>query len=74
MSVERESTTETAGWNAPLPESLPDPTAWPAVTAFGATILALGLVTSWIISCVGLVVFAAGIGGWIGRMRDEREE
>jgi hypothetical protein len=42
------------------------------VQAFGACLIAWGVVTSWIISAVGLVIFAAGTGGWIARMRDEQ--
>ena len=61
-----------AQWHAPLPEKLPEPTAWPMVQAFGACLMAWGVVTSWIISAVGLVIFAAGTGGWIARMRDEQ--
>jgi hypothetical protein len=60
------------GWHKPLPEKLPEPTAWPAVLAIGACLLAFGVLTSWIISAAGLVIFAIGAGGWIGRMRDEQ--
>lgn len=61
-----------SGWHAPLPEKLPRPTAFPAVVAMGATLLALGIETSWIVSCVGLAVFALGAGGWIRELRHER--
>lgn len=60
------------GWHPPLPERLPEPTVWPLVLAFGATLMAWGVVTSWIISVVGLLLFAAGAGGWISRMRHEQ--
>ena len=59
-------------WHAPLPERLPEPTAWPLVLALGASLMAWGLVTSWIISGVGLMLFAAGMGGWIAGMRHEQ--
>ena len=61
------------GWHRPLPETLPRPTAFPAVVAFGTCLLAWGVETSWVISSVGLVVFAVGIGGWIGEMRHDRQ-
>ncbi len=67
-------TAPTAGgteWHLPLPEKLPAPTAWPMVQALGATLLAWGVITSWIISAAGLALFAAGTGGWIARMRHE---
>lgn len=43
---------------------LPTPTAWPIVTAFGLTLVFLGLVTSLIISLVGLITGLIGAFGW----------
>lgn len=43
---------------------LPAPTAWPFVTALGIALLAAGLVTSPLISCVGLVLALRGAVGW----------
>jgi hypothetical protein len=63
-----------AGWHAPLPEKLPRPTPFPAVVAMGATLLALGIVTSWVVSGVGLVVFILGVDGWIRELRHARHE
>ena len=60
------------GWLAPLPATLPEPTAWPVALAFGCALLSWGILTSWVISAVGLVVFLVSAGGWIGRMRDEQ--
>ncbi len=60
------------GWHAPLPERLPEPTAWPLVLALGACLMAWGVVTSWIVSGVGLLLFVAGTGGWVARMRHEQ--
>lgn len=61
-----------ADWNAPLPEKLPKPSVWPMVVAFGSCLLAWGIVTSWIISVVGLVAFITGITGWVMDMRNEQ--
>ena len=44
--------------------SLPAPTAWPFVTAFGLTLLAAGLVTQAVISVVGLSLAVRGAVGW----------
>lgn len=52
----------------PLLESPLSPTYWPATLAFGITLLCWGLVTTWIISVVGLIVFAVGLAGWIGEL------
>jgi hypothetical protein len=44
--------------------SLPSPTAWPFVTAFGLTLLAAGLVTQAVFSVVGLILALRGAVGW----------
>ena len=44
--------------------SLPAPTAWPMVTAFGITLLGAGLVTHPAVSVVGLVLALRGAVGW----------
>jgi len=61
------------GWHAPLPERVPNATAWPMVVAFGATLLAWGIVASWIFSVVGGVTFLVGMGGWIQEMRNDQQ-
>lgn len=45
--------------------TLPAPTAWPFVTAFGIALLATGLVTQAAISVVGLLLAIAGAVGWV---------
>jgi hypothetical protein len=62
------------GWNIPQPQSLPEPCVWPATLAMGITCLLWGLVTSLIITGVGLVVFAGAIAGWIREIRHERSK
>ena len=44
--------------------TLPAPTAWPFVTAFGIALLAAGLVTQAVISVVGLILAVRGAVGW----------
>ena len=60
------------GWSRPKPEHVPHPTYWPAVLALGVTFLAWGLITSYVISAVGLVLFGLALGGWIWEMRHGR--
>jgi hypothetical protein len=43
---------------------MPAPTAWPLTMAFGATLLAFGLVTTGLISLLGAVLLIAGAVGW----------
>jgi hypothetical protein len=43
---------------------LPRPTVWPLVLAVGMTLIVAGMVTSIVVSIVGLVLTIAGIFGW----------
>ena len=47
------------------PEHLPPPTYWPFFTAFGVVLMFWGILTSWIISGIGLVLFGIALAGWI---------
>lgn len=59
-------------WTSALPENIPEPTLWPAFVGVGSTLLVWGLISSLIISGIGLAVFAIAIRGWIGNLRHER--
>ncbi len=61
-------------WTTPLPEKVPRPTYWPAVLALGSVLMMLGIVTTWVISVTGLVLFILALVGWIGEMRHEQRE
>lgn len=63
--------TAAENWSSPQPATLPAPTYWPAVLALGTTMLLWGIVTSWIISAVGLGLAALALAGWIGDIRRE---
>jgi len=59
------------GWQI-LPEtSLPRPTYFPAGLAMGAAFLFWGLITTWVVVLVGLVLFLASLAGWITEIRHE---
>jgi hypothetical protein len=58
-----------SGWVRVEHTALPEPTYWPAVLALAITFLAWGLVTSLVISGVGLVLFVVALAGWIGALR-----
>ena len=60
------------GGAKPLPENLPRPTACPATLSLGVTLLAFGIVTSWIISLAGLGLFLLGAGGWLEELRHDQ--
>ena len=54
---------------------LPAPTFWPMVFSFGITLIGAGLVTHWVISVVGLILFVrAGYGWWQNVIPHEEHE
>jgi len=57
------------GWSLPRPAELPIPSYWPAVLALAVMLVFWGLVSSLIITVVGLALFALGLAGWIGDLR-----
>jgi hypothetical protein len=61
-------------WTVLPPTKLPEPTVWPAMLALAITFLVWGLVTSLIITGVGLTLFAVSIAGWISDIRHERNQ
>ncbi len=58
-------------WNTPQPEKIPEPTYAPLGLAFGVVFLLWGLLTSYLVSLVGLIFFIASLAAWIGAMRHE---
>jgi hypothetical protein len=53
---------------------LPGPSYLPVATAFGLTIAVIGVVLSWIIVAVGVVIALVAIVRWIGETREEISE
>ncbi|WP_026449658.1 hypothetical protein [Aequorivita capsosiphonis] len=47
------------------PERLPKPTYWPFFLAFGLVCIFWGILTTWIITGMGIVIFAVALSGWI---------
>ncbi len=60
------------GWHV-YDEELPRPTYWPVVMGVAITFLAFGVVTSLIISAVGVLMFIVSLVGWIGELRNEQQ-
>jgi hypothetical protein len=46
---------------------------YPIVVAAGIALVAFGLLTSYVFCLLGAVVFASGLGGWIGELRHEHD-
>ena len=53
---------------------LPGPSYLPVATAFGLSIAVVGVVLSWVIVGIGLVIAVIAIGRWIGETRRETAE
>jgi hypothetical protein len=53
---------------------LPGPSYLPVATAFGVSIAIVGVVLSWVIVGIGVVIAAIAIGRWIGETRRETAE
>jgi hypothetical protein len=62
----------TDGWSKPQGGHIPEPTYMPLVLALGVVCMLWGIVTTYLISLVGLGLFVIGISGWIGELRHER--
>ncbi len=60
-------------WIKPRAQPIPRPTYAPAVTAIAVVCVLWGLVTTFLISLLGLVLLVAGLADWIGELRHERE-
>jgi hypothetical protein len=61
-------------WNEPRPETLPRPTYWPVALAFAITITAFGILTSLVLSVLGIALFIVAITMWIGEIRHEQND
>jgi Flp pilus assembly protein TadB len=47
---------------------------WPIFLAFGILLVAIGIVSAWGISILGLLLLFASIIGWVWENRVERQE
>ncbi len=58
---------------APVGEQvhLPGPTYLPAWTAFGITIALVGVILSWVIVAIGVVITVVVVVRWIREARDD---
>ena len=59
-------------WTKPRPQTVPRPTFAPAIVALAIMCLLWGLLTTYLISVLGLLLLAVGLTIWIGGYRRER--
>jgi len=62
-----------ANWEPARPAHIPEPTFWPAVLALGVIFVLWGVITTPIVTIIGLGVSALSIGKWIGELWHERQ-
>ena len=62
------------GWHRAPPAHLPQPTYWPVVLGVGITFIGWGLISTPLLSAVGLILFGGALVGWIGDMWDEHRD
>jgi uncharacterized membrane protein YecN with MAPEG domain len=58
-------------WHRLVETPLPRPTYFPAGLAMGAAFVFWGLITTWVVWLVGVVLFIAALAGWITEIRHE---
>ncbi len=57
------------GWHLPAPEGLPVPTFAPAIMAMGIVFFVMGIVTTWYVCVVGIMVFAVATWLWVAELQ-----
>ena len=65
-----------AGALAPPSEEvhLPDPSYMPVLLAFGVTIVVVGVVLTWVMVAIGLIIALVALARWIRQTREEMAE
>ena len=53
---------------------LPDPSFLPVILAFGVTIALVGVVFTWVMVAIGLLIVAVALTRWIRQTREEMSE
>jgi hypothetical protein len=57
----------------PTPVKLPELTFWPFILAWGVLFFFWGLITSLIITAVGILIIIISISGWVQDLNHELE-
>ncbi|MEJ2076859.1 MAG: hypothetical protein P8020_00605 [Acidobacteriota bacterium] len=55
-------------WTEPRSPDVPAATYWPAIAALAVVTSLFGILTSWAISAVGLIIFVIAMNHWIGEL------
>jgi hypothetical protein len=52
---------------------IPGPSFWPIILAGGLVLIAIGVVSSFTVSIIGILILLIAIGGWAIENRSEEE-
>jgi hypothetical protein len=52
---------------------IPGPSFWPIIVAGGLVLIAIGVVSSFTVSIIGILILLIAIGGWAIENRSEEE-
>ncbi len=52
-------------WHEALPETIPEPTYWPAVMSFGIMLLAWSVLGNYPMAVVAILIIIISVAGWI---------
>ena len=53
---------------------LPEPAYTPVVLAFGITVIVIGVVLTWVMVAIGLIIALVAVTRWIRQVREEMAE
>jgi small-conductance mechanosensitive channel len=53
---------------------LPEPAYTPVVLAFGVTLVVIGVVLTWVMVAIGLIIALVALTRWIRQVREEMAE
>ena len=53
---------------------IPEPSYLPALTALGLTLALVGVILTWVLTAIGLVIAVVSIVRWIRQTREEMSE
>jgi len=59
-------------WVKPMPEETPEPTFWPISLAMSIIFILWGLISTWVITAVGIVLFSISVRGWARDLLNEQ--
>jgi hypothetical protein len=60
-------------WVKPIPEKTPPPTFWPVSLAMSIIFILWGIISTWVISVVGLILFGISVRGWVMDLLNEQQ-